>query len=391
MLRVITGGESHGPALVAIVDGAPSGLQITSDDIDVDLSRRQAGYGRGGRMQIERDRIRILSGIRNGVTLGSPVTLLVENLDYENWKTVMSADTGIDPEIETRPRPGHGDLAGMLKYGTDDARNILERASARETAARVAAGAIARRILGSLGITVRSRVTAVGTVSSPAEESASESVFILAEDSLMRCTDTRVCEMMSNEIDSAKADGDSLGGVFEIAAFGCMPGLGSHTQSDRRLDGLLCSAVMAIPAIKGVEVGSGFVLAARRGSQTHDEIFYEADRGLYRKTNHAGGIEAGMSNGESILIRAYMKPIPSLARPLRTVDLRDMSGVEAFKERADVCAVPAAAVVGEAVVAIVLAGAAQEKFGGDSISEMVRNMEGYLKQIAGLWKRDERA
>lgn len=388
-MRLLTGGESHGSAVVAIIDGVPSGVPVTAGQIDGDLARRQSGYGRGARMSIERDRARIISGVRGGATIGSPVTLLVQNRDHEKWKDVMCAGplTPGAESPETRPRPGHGDLAGMLKHGTMDARDILERASARETAARVAAGAIARCLLAELGVTVRSRVVRVGRVEARSPEECVEDSFKAADEDPMRCADGDASREMRDEVDRANSRGDSLGGCFEVAAFGMVPGLGSHAQADRRLDALLVSALMSIPAIKGVEVGDGFALASRSGSMAHDEIFFREDRGLYRKTNRAGGIEAGISNGEPLVLRAAMKPIPTVGRPLATVDLRDMTAAEAFKERADVCAVPAAAVVGEAVVALVLADAAREKFGGDSLAEMKRNLAGYLEQIKDFWRR----
>ena len=388
-MRMLTGGESHGPAIIALIDGVPARLPLAPEDIDRDLAARQGGHGRGDRMRIEKDRVRILSGVRLGYTIGSPVTLLVENLDHEKWKDVMSVEAAgtAGPAAETKPRPGHGDMAGMLKYGTMDARDVLERASARETAARVAAGAVARRLLEELGITVRSRVVAVGSAVLQTAGPTAEADFLAVADDPMRCPDGDVSKRMMQEIDRAAEEGDSLGGVFEVAAFGVPPGLGSCAQADRRLDARLSAALASIPAIKGVEIGGGFSLAGARGSRAHDEIFFEKGRGLYRKTNRAGGIEAGMSNGEVLVARAAMKPIPTLASPLATVDLADLSEARAFKERADVCAVPAASIVGEAVVAFVLADAAQEKFGGDSLEEIKRNFDGYLGQIEALWKR----
>lgn len=383
----MTAGESHGPAVVAVVDGVPSMLPITAADVDRDLARRQAGYGRGGRMAIESDRVRILSGVRAGLTVGSPVTLLVENRDHANWTAVMSAEpTQATPEPLTTPRPGHGDMAGMLKFGSSDARDILERASARETAARVAAGAVARRLLEEVGMTVRGRVLRIGgAVASP--DAGLEDDFLRAEEDAVRCADPEASAVMMEEIDRAAEAGDSLGGVLEVCAFGLPPGIGSHAQADRRLDAALCAAVVSIPGVKGVEVGSGFALGARRGSEAHDEIFIQEARGLYRETNRAGGIEAGMSNGEPVVLRAVMKPIPTLGTPLATVDLSTGQAAAAFKERADVCAVPAASVVAEAVVAFAIAVEARRKFGGDSLGEMRRNMDGYLDQISQWWRR----
>ena len=362
-MRILTGGESHGPAVIAIIDSVPWGLRLTADDIDRDLARRQRGYGRGGRMRIDKDRVRLLSGVRHGLTIGSPVTLLVENLDHAKWEAAMSPEPAAGSEPDTRPRPGHGDLAGMLKYGTGDARDILERASARETAARVAAGAVARRLLQSLGITVTSRVVSVGPVLDPAARALEQKEYLKADDDDMRCLDPEVSALMVAEVDRAAEAGDTLGGVFEVAAFGVPPGLGSHAQYDRRLDANLCGALVSIPGIKGAEVGDGFALAGIEGSRAHDEIFYDEERRIYRGSNRAGGIEGGMSNGEKIVLRAVMKPIPTLGQPLATVDLKDRTAARAFKERADVCAVPAASVVAEAVTALALASAAQEKFG----------------------------
>jgi chorismate synthase len=384
-LRVLTAGESHGPAIIAIVDSVPAGLPLTTADIDRDLARRQAGHGRGGRMKIEKDSARFLSGVRHGLTMGSPVTLYIENRDHANWESAMSPEAGAEPEKETKPRPGHGDLAGMLKYSTGDARNILERASARETAARVAAGAVGRRLLEEIGVTVRSRVVSVGSARDKSRRGLKETDFLRADEDEMRCLDPDVSAAMMSQVDEASEQGDTLGGTFEVAVFGAPPGLGSHAQADRRLDAILCAALVSIPGVKGSEVGDGFSLGGMRGSKAHDEIFYDKKLLLHRRTNHAGGIEAGMSNGETIILRAAMKPIPTLGKPLATVDLADLSAARAFKERADVCAVPAASVVGEAVVALALASAAQEKFGGDSLAEMRRNAGGYLEQISAWW------
>lgn len=387
-LRITTAGESHGPALVAIVEGVPAGLALSRADIDRDLARRQTGYGRGGRMKIEADSVAILSGVRRGWTIGSPISLLLENRDHENWRDAMAVDAGdgAEYEAETCPRPGHGDLAGMLKLGTRDARDVLERASARETAARVAAGAVARRLLEELGVNVRSRVTAIGGVEWRTGNTATVEAFSGADDDPVRCTDGEASALMVAAIDEAAGDGDTLGGVFEVAAFGLVPGLGSYSRFDRRLDARLCGALASIPGVKGVEVGAGFALGSARGSEAHDEIFYGPEKGLYRETNRAGGLEAGMTNGEPVLLGAAMKPIPTLAKPLATVDTATLEPAEAFKERADTCAVPAAAVIGEAMVALVLADAALEKFGGDSMEELKRNFDGYLEQISKYWK-----
>ena len=387
-LRLLTGGESHGPALVALVEGLPAGLAISGADIDRDLARRQLGYGRGERMKIEKDTVRLVSGVRFGRTLGSPVSLYIENRDWENWRELMAVEgTGQRrQEPETRPRPGHGDFAGMLKFDTRDARDVLERASARETAARVASGALARRLLEEVGITVVSRVVSIAGVSAEIDDFVNESSFDGVDENPLRCADSASSKMMMEEIDRAAGDGDTVGGTFEVASFGAPPGLGSPSQFDRRLDARLCGTLASIPGVKGVEVGKGLGLAVVRGSEAHDEIYYEKTGGVFRRTNRAGGLEAGMTNGEPVLLRAAMKPIPTLARPLATVDIERLEPAQAFKERADVCAVPAAAVVGEAVVALVLADAVIEKFGGDSMTELMRNHSGYLEQIKELWK-----
>jgi chorismate synthase len=390
-LRFLTGGESHGPGLTVIVEGMPAGLPLTAEAIDRDLSRRQRGYGRGGRMTVESDRVQIISGVRFGLTLGSPISMMIENRDHSSWGEVMSVVEveGKKHVRETRPRPGHADLAGMLKYGINDAREVLERASARETAARTAAGAVAKRLLEELGSKIASRVVRIGTTSAPEQLPVSMESFAVAEGDQVRCSDPETSRRMTEEIDTAAADGDSLGGTFEVVVFGPLPGLGSAVQADRRLDTRLCGALASIPGIKGVEVGEGFKLAAIRGSQAHDEIFFEADRGIFRQTNRAGGLEAGMTNGEPIVLRAAMKPIPTLGRPLATVDVETLEPTVAFKERADTCAVPAAAVVGEAVVAFVLAEAVLEKFGSDSMADIKRGAEAYLERIARLWRRED--
>jgi chorismate synthase len=390
-LRVLTAGESHGPALVAVVDGVPSGLSITPEQIDRDLARRQRGYGRGGRMGIESDSVRITSGVRLGRTLGSPIAMVIENRDHSNWSTVMSvtATDSQDLPRETRPRPGHGDLAGMLKHDTTDARDVLERASARDTAARTAAGAVARRFLEELRVDVFSRVVRIGSVALEREdEELSVASFVSAEDDPVRCSDPEEGRRMIEEIERATTDGDSLGGVFEVAAFGLIPGLGSTSQADRRMDARLTGAIASIPGIKGVEVGHGFGLASLRGSEAHDEIFFHSERGVVRGSNRAGGLEAGMTNGEPLVLRAAMKPIPTLSSPLATIDVETREPTVAFKERADACAVPAAAVVGEAVVATVLADAVLEKFGGDTMDDVVRSLGAYLDRLSPLWRRE---
>jgi chorismate synthase len=383
MLRYLSAGESHGPELVAIIEGLPAGLAVTEEMIGRDLVRRQQGYGRGGRMQIERDSARIVSGVRWGKTLGSPVGLVVENKDWANWQEKMSAGPAHAGAMKavTRPRPGHADLTGMIKYAHDDARNVLERSSARETAARVAVGAVAKALLSEFNIKVMGWVNEIGGVAAGEFNGRVKSLYKKAEASEVRCPDESASRSMIEAIDRAKESGDSLGGVFEIIIAGCPPGLGSYVQRDRTLDGLLAGAVMSIQAIKGVEVGMGFDAARRPGSQVHDEIFYNKSKGYFRKSNHAGGIEGGMSNGSDIVIRAAMKPIPTLYKPLQSVDIVSKKAFKASVERSDTCAVPAAAVVGEAVAAFVIAQAMAEKFGGDSMDEMKRNFEGYMDYV----------
>lgn len=359
------------------MEGVPAGLKLSEGYIDRQLARRQRGYGRGGRMKVERDRARILSGVRFGRTLGSPICILVENRDWENWKEVMSVGPG-EAEPVTVPRPGHADLAGLWKYGHEDVRNVLERASARETAVRVALGAVARRLLEEFGVEIGSFVVSVGGVSWEPPEG-----FFPGEEvdsSPLRCPDPEAEGRMMEEVDEARKAGDSVGGIFQVVARGVPPGLGSYSQAERRLDARLAAAVMGIPAIKGVEVGLGFRAAGRKGSEVHDGIFTEEGR-IVRRTNRAGGIEGGVSNGEPIILRAAMKPIPTLRKPLPSVDVRGLSPTYAHRERSDVCAVPAAAVVAEAVVALVLADAFLEKFGGDNLDECERNFEGYIGSL----------
>ncbi|MFC1713139.1 chorismate synthase [Candidatus Poribacteria bacterium] len=394
MIRFLTAGESHGKCLTLILEGVPAGLQLSAADINVDLKRRQMGYGRGGRMKIESDRAEITAGVRAGVTLGSPIALTIQNRDWENWQKVMSPESVAAEEVETRsvtrPRPGHADLAGGIKYGHKDLRNVLERASARETAAKVACGAIAKRILSEFDIRVMSFVRQIGGtgllladflfLKSDDFEKLREQV----ESSPVRCPDPDAEKGMMEAIDAAKEAGDSLGGIFQVVAFNVPPGLGSHVHWDRRLDTRVAGAVMGIPAIKAVEIGLGFEVARRRGSQAHDEIYYEAGRGFYRKTNNAGGTEGGISNGEPIIVRAAMKPIPTLSQPLDSVDFISKEPFKASKERSDACAVPAAGVVGEAVVAIEIANALLEKFGGDSIEELKRNYESYMDYVSNI-------
>lgn len=385
MLRYLTAGESHGQALVAIVEGVPSGLSLSSADIDRELVRRQGGYGRGRRMQIESDKVQILSGVRLGNTLGSPIALEITNRDWPHWQEQMNPQAQPHAEVKpvTRPRPGHADLAGALKYGHCDMRNVLERASARETAARVAVGAVARRLLAEVGIFVYSHVTRIGDIEAQPGAVSPAELHAMAESSDVRCADTGAAEKMRAAIDAARAAGDSLGGVFEVMVTGVPPGLGSHVQWDRKLDGRLAQALMSIQAIKGVEVGMGFAAAARTGSQVHDPIGFDAATmfGFTHVSNHAGGIEGGMSNGECIVLRAAMKPIATLYKPLASVDFATKEPFAASIERSDICAVPAAAVVGEAVVAFTIAQALLEKCGGDSIAELQRNLAGYVQSL----------
>lgn len=382
VFRYLTAGESHGPQLSAIIEGLPAGVHLAVESLNRDLSRRQQGYGRGDRMKIEKDTAQILSGVRWGETIGSPVTLVVQNRDWENWCEKMSTLPEFRDEsiAITRPRPGHADLTGVMKYNLNDARNVLERSSARETAVRVAVGGVAKALLAEFGITVGGFVTELGGICASASPEALETLWKRAEASEMFCCDPAAEIEMKRAIDAAKSAGDTLGGVVEVQVIGVPPGLGSYVQWDRKLDARLAMALMSVQAIKGVEVGIGFDAARRPGSRVHDEIIY-AD-GYRRTSNNAGGIEGGMSNGEPIVVRAAMKPIPTLYSPLRSVDMRTHEPFEATVERSDTCAVPAALVVAEAVVAIEIANALLEKFGGDSIVEIRRNLEGYREQIA---------
>jgi len=385
MFRFLTAGESHGKALSAVVEGVPAGLRLDEDFIAVDLKRRQGGYGRSSRQKIEHDGAEILSGVRQGLTMGSPITLVIWNLDWENWKVAMSVSpVEGDTRKITRPRPGHADLAGVTKYGFDDVRPILERASARETAARVAAGAVARRFLEEFGIEIHSHTLAIGgqraKVADPVD-------WEQVEKSLVRCADSTAEKDMMAAIDEAVGSGDTVGGVSEVVAFGVPVGLGSHIQWDRRLDGRIAQAMMSIQSVKGLEIGDAFKVAEVRGSQVHDgiEMGGESHYPWQRKSNRAGGIEGGISNGEQIVLRLAVKPIPTLAKPLPSVDLTTGESVQAHFERSDVCVVPAVGVIGEAMLAVVLADAMLEKFGGDSMVETRRNFEGYLKSIEGSY------
>jgi chorismate synthase len=393
MLRYLTAGESHGPQLTAIIEGMPAGIPLQVDVINHELARRQQGYGRGDRMKIEKDRVEILSGVRWGQTLASPVTLVVKNRDWENWDKRMSplAEHQDDSQAVTRPRPGHADLGGVLKYDHADVRNILERSSARETAVRVAVGATAKALLRVFGISVGGYVCELGGVVANSPAAPLEELWRIAARSELFCCDLVAEREMMRMIDHAKSVGDTLGGVVEVQVSGVPPGLGSYVQWDRKLDARLAMALMSIQAIKGVEVGIGFEVARLPGSLVHDEIFRDAGRldqgaasAYFRTTNRAGGIEGGMSNGETIVMRAAMKPIPTLYSPLRSVDIRTHEPFEAVVERSDTCAVPAALVVAEAVVAIEIANAFLEKFGGDSLAEIRRNYDGYREQIRNV-------
>jgi len=397
MLRYLTAGESHGQTLVAILEGIPAGLKIRTDIMESRMAARQAGYGRGGRMKIESDRAEFLSGVRAGKTLGSPIALKIPNKDWENWQHVMGPfevdPRAVEEKAVRRPRPGHADLAGALKYSHSDMRNVLERASARETAARTALGAIAEMLLGEFDIKLAAHVIRIGQVAVDTSRLTAKRILDNPEKSPVRCADAATGKRMMTAIDSAKAEGDTLGGAVETVVFNVPVGLGSHVQNDRKLDGRLASAVMAVPAIKAVEIGDGVLLGELRGSEAHDEIFYSGKKsnrsaGFYRKTNHAGGIEGGISNGENIIVRATMKPIPTLGRPLRSVDARTKRPLKAVVERSDVCAVPAASVIVRAVVAIEIVNAMIEKFGGDSMGEMRRNFNAYIKAIGKVFQRN---
>ena len=398
MLRYFTAGESHGPCLTTIIDGVPAGFPIDVERINHDLWRRQQGYGRGGRMLIEKDEVQIRSGIRWGETLGSPVALGIENRDWKNWTKKMSSllEDRDDSIAVTKPRPGHADLAGILKYHHSDIRNILERASARDTVSRTAVGSFCKQLLEPFGIKVMGYIRSLGGVVAQTEGLTYEEVFLRAEISPVRVADKEAEGGMIALIDECKKKGDTLGGVFEVVAVGLPPGLGSHTQWDCKLDGRLAQALMSIQAIKGVEIGLGFEVARRKGSQVHDEIFFDPERtasertprisptGFYRGSNNSGGTEGGMSIGAPLVARAAMKPLSTLMNPLQSVDLRSKQPAAATVERSDVCSAPAAAVVGEAVVAFELALAFLEKFGGDSLPEIMRNYQGYLEQIKSI-------
>ncbi len=391
MLRWMTAGESHGPALVAVVEGIPAGVTITTQMVGAELARRRLGYGRGARMKFEQDEVELTGGVRHGLTMGGPVAIRVGNTEWPKWETVMSADP-VDPDVLaaqarnealTRPRPGHADLVGMQKYDLDEARPILERASARETASRVALGTLAKSFLTeALGVEVLSHVTEIGAVRAPAGSIPQRGDLGRVDASEVRCLDPDAAQAMIAHIDETKRAGDTLGGVVEVVVYGLPPGLGSHIQWDRRLDARLAAALMGIQAIKGVEVGDGFELARTPGSKAHDEIERDADGVLRRRSHRAGGTEGGMSTGEVLRVRAAMKPISTVPRALRTIDTATGEPAVAINQRSDVCAVPAAGVVAEAMVALVLAEVTLEKFGGDSVSETRRNTDAYLARLA---------
>lgn len=380
-----TAGESHGKALVAIVEGLPAGLEVSIDQINHELWRRQQGYGRGGRMKIEKDEVQVLSGIRHGRALGSPVALVIENRDFVHWTEIMSAEPievePKNPRVVTRPRPGHADLAGGQKFGARDLRNILERSSARETTARVAAGAVAKQLIANFGIEIRSHVVKLGDVPESPLEKSWDDIAAISVDSPLSCADSGVESRMLAAVEAAKEAGDTLGGIFEVVAKGVVVGLGSPYAWNEKLDGRIAQAFMSIHAVKAVEIGSGVDNAGRPGSDVHDEIFWKED-GFVRPTNRAGGLEGGITNGEELRVRGYLKPISTLKRPLRSVDIESKQPSDAAYERSDVTVVPAAGVIGESMLAIVLANSLREKFGGDSIDEMKRNFDAYLAQLA---------
>ena len=380
--RFTTAGESHGPGLVAIVEGLPAGLRLDREALDRDMARRQLGHGRGGRMKIESDTVEVRAGVRHGRTLGSPVALLVANRDYANWEERMSP-WPVDADVEEvhLPRPGHADLVGMQKYGFTDGRNVLERASARETAARVAAGGLARAFLTVLGASVHSHVTRIGSVEAPERDDLAPEDFAAVDEDPVRCLDPGASAAMVEEIDRLRKANESLGGSFDVRAFGLVPGLGSHVRWQDRLDGRLAQAVVSIQSVKGVAVGEAWDVAGRPGSEAHDEILWSEERGYHRETNRAGGLEGGMTNGQPLVVRAAIKPISTLTKPLRSVDTETKQPAQALRERTDSTVVPAAAVVAEAMVCLTLARAYREKFGGDHIDDVLEALEAYKRRI----------
>jgi chorismate synthase len=384
--RFTTAGESHGPGLVAIVEGLPAGLELDRERLDRDMARRQLGHGRGGRMKIETDTAEVRSGVRHGRTLGSPIAVLVANLDYANWEERMNPwPVEADVEEVHTPRPGHADLAGLQKYGFTDARNVLERASARETAARVAAGGIAKEFLRTVGVEVHSHVLRIGSVAAPEPETLGPDDFANVDESPVRCLDEAAGQEMVEEINRLRKANESLGGIFEVRAFGLVPGIGSHVSWEERLDSRLAQAIVSIQAVKGVSVGEAWEVAARPGSESHDEIFHSEERGWHRETNRAGGVEGGMTNGEDLIVRGALKPISTLTKPLRSVDTETLEPAQALRERTDSTVVPAAGVVAEAMVALVLARAYREKFGGDHIDDVLAALRAYRERIG--WRR----
>jgi chorismate synthase len=385
-LRMITAGESHGPGLTCIIDGLPAGLELDREALDRDLARRQLGHGRGGRMKIERDKVQVTGGVRHGRTLGGPIALQVVNRDYANWEERMNPWPVEEAVAEVHlPRPGHADLVGTQKYGLSDVRDILERASARETAARVAGGAVAKAFLRELGVEVFSHVLQITGVSAPRRDDLAPEDFAEVDESPVRCLDPEAGRAMVAEINRLRKENESLGGVFEVRAFGLVPGLGSHASWEERLDGRLGQAILSIQAIKAVSIGDGIEVAGVPGSQAHDEIFYDEARGYYRETNRAGGVEGGMTTGAPLVVRGSMKPLPTLTKPLRSVDIATHEPADALRERTDSCTVPAAGVVGEAMVAFVLADAYRQKFGGDHIADVRAAVHAYEERIG--WRR----
>jgi chorismate synthase len=385
-LRLITAGESHGPGLTCIIEGLPAGLRLDREALNRDLARRQLGYGRGGRMKIERDKVDVTGGVRHGRTLGGPIALQVANRDYANWDERMNPWPVADPPEEVHlPRPGHADLVGTQKFGLTDVRDILERASARETAARVAGGAVAKALLAVLGVQVRSHVLQIASVTAPRPADLGLEDFEGVDESPVRCLDAEASQAMVEEIDRLRKANESLGGVFEVRAFGLVPGLGSHVSWEERLDGQLGQAILSIQAIKAVSIGDGVEVAGLPGSQAHDEIFWDEAHGYHRHTNRAGGLEGGMTTGGPLVVRGWMKPLPTLTKPLRSVDTETHEPAEALRERTDSCTVPAAGVVGEAMVAFVLADAYRRKLGGDHIDDVGASLEAYQQRIG--WRR----
>jgi chorismate synthase len=381
-LTLTTAGESHGPGLTCIVEGLPAGLELDRDGLDRDLARRQLGHGRGGRMKIERDRVDVTAGVRHGRTLGGPIALQVANRDFANWEERMNPwpVDGDTAEVHL-PRPGHADLVGTQKYGLTDVRDILERASARETAARVAGGAVAKAFLSAVGVTVFSHVIQITGVTAPRRDDLTPDDFAEVDESPVRCLDPEAGRAMVDEINRLRKANESLGGVFEVRAFGLVPGLGSHVSWRERLDGILGQAILSIQAVKAVAIGDGLEVAGLPGSQAHDEIFYDDGRGFYRETNRSGGVEGGMTTGDPLVVRGAMKPLPTLTKPLRSVDIATHEPAEALRERTDSCTVPAAGVVGEAMVAFVLADAYRRKFGGDHIDDVISAVDAYRERI----------